>query len=134
MTQRRTVSAAGRKKLLQRDDYRCQICTERLLQLYTDRYVFDLDHMRALKNHGTNEMDLLRCLCLRCHRVKTAFDNNPPLWEKMTGLSKHFAGPLATTAPHLSAYYQELRLLIARLVQSEDTEKNAKSVSESDQQ
>lgn len=121
LCERRSISASERSRLLHRDGYKCRICNEDFMLLYPGRYVFDLDHMRALRNNGTNDSSLLQCLCLRCHRVKTTFDNNTALWERVTGVSKYFSGPLAMTTSHLFAYYHELGVLVSRRVDNEKT-------------
>lgn len=82
--------------------------------------------MLALTNGGSNDRVMLRCVHPDCHALKTAFDVNPVLWEQVTGLSKYFTGPLASSSVGLSAYYKELSALQTRLTQQQQSSDNDK--------
>ena len=57
---------------------------------------FEIDHIIALRNGGSNNLDNLTALCPTCHRNKSIYDNNPDTYERHTGKSKYFfPGPLA---------------------------------------
>jgi 5-methylcytosine-specific restriction protein A len=114
--ERKRLSRAKRLLILARDKYRCQICSKRFLHLHNGRWLCEVDHMLSLANGGSNDMHQLRCLCSDCHMMKSTVDNNPAIWEAATGLSKYFAGPLASTPAHLEAYYASLREWQAELV------------------
>jgi len=109
------LTARGRAMILKRDQWRCQICFVPFAQLTAGRYLFNVDHGRALCNGGTNDVEWLRCVCSNCHSLKTVMDVNTAQWETLTGASKYFSGPLARTPTELQRYYQELHRLQRRL-------------------
>ena len=58
---RKNPSEAKKKKVLQRQKYRCKICGRRTK-------FFDFDH---IKDRSNNDIDNIQALCLDCHAEKT---------------------------------------------------------------
>ena len=62
-TQRNPIPAALRHEVFKRDNYTCQECG-------ASRRPLEVDHIIPVSQGGTDEMDNLRTLCLRCNRDK----------------------------------------------------------------
>jgi len=61
----RSVSGAKKKRVAAKQQWKCAICNNILDETY------EVDHILALSNGGTNEDDNLRALCRPCHAKKT---------------------------------------------------------------
>ena len=65
-TERANFSKEFRNELFELQGGKCQICKDAL-----KRACFHIDHIQALANGGTNEIDNLQILCKPCHFVKS---------------------------------------------------------------
>lgn len=63
---KRSVSAAKKKRVAAAQEWKCDMCGETLDETY------EVDHIIALCDGGTNEDSNLRALCRPCHAKKTA--------------------------------------------------------------
>lgn len=63
---KRNVSTSKKKRVAASQKWHCSICKEILDETY------EVDHIIALKDGGSNEIDNLRALCRPCHAKKTA--------------------------------------------------------------
>lgn len=63
---KRNVSTAKKKRVAASQKWHCAICQHMLDETY------EVDHILALKDGGSNEIDNLRALCRPCHAKKTA--------------------------------------------------------------
>lgn len=61
---RRSMSPARRKRILERDNHACTVCTDR-------EGPFEIDHHLPLWLGGTDTDDNLRTLCKNCHKGET---------------------------------------------------------------
>jgi 5-methylcytosine-specific restriction endonuclease McrA len=66
---KRTVSETKKKYVASGQDWCCGNCKTKL------SYTFEVDHIIALKNGGTNDASNLVALCPGCHREKTSLEN-----------------------------------------------------------
>ena len=64
-TQRKPITASLRHEVFKRDDYTCQECGNTRKET-----ALEVDHIIPVSQGGTDEMDNLRTLCLRCNRDK----------------------------------------------------------------
>lgn len=64
---KKTISAATKKRVAIRADYRCEYC---LLREQASFYSFHIEHIRSLKHGGTNELDNLAYCCPDCNYYK----------------------------------------------------------------
>lgn len=74
---RRYIPLKIKRRVLERDDYTCQICgiSKRLLDSYCkglgDYLLLEVDHIDSVANGGVgNDEDNLQVLCWRCNRKK----------------------------------------------------------------
>ena len=75
-TVKRCVSEALKKRVAASQQWRCKAC-DILLSAN-----FDVDHIVALHNGGSNEVENLQALCLNCHRDKTFEDSQRKLQQR----------------------------------------------------
>lgn len=66
---RRKVSEQEKKIVGARQYWKCLMCNQMLDE------TFEVDHIRALEDGGTNHPDNLQALCRNCHGKKTVKDN-----------------------------------------------------------
>lgn len=62
--ERRRLGAQARRRVMERDEYRCRRCG--------DHRSLEIDHIIAIKDDGTSDDDNLQTLCKPCHKQKTA--------------------------------------------------------------
>lgn len=67
---KRNVSAKRKDSIFWRDGGVCRVCKEDVRE-----YAWDIDHILALCDGGTNEDSNLQLLCCNCHAVKTRTEN-----------------------------------------------------------
>jgi len=67
--QLRKVSEQVKKKIAADQGWQCAICNNKLDAAY------EVDHIIALEDGGTNNIDNLRAVCRNCHGNKTIDDN-----------------------------------------------------------
>jgi 5-methylcytosine-specific restriction enzyme A len=63
---KRTGRSAARNRILQRDNYTCNMCDEP----YGETYL-EIDHVTPIAWGGSDDPSNLQCLCLGCHKKKT---------------------------------------------------------------
>ena len=66
----RSISTALRFRILQRDDYRCQLCGDS--PAITKGTTLEVDHIHPFSQGGKTTEDNLRTLCRRCNQGKGA--------------------------------------------------------------
>ena len=64
-TKRKPIPASLRHEVFKRDDYTCQECGNTRKET-----ALEVDHIVPVSQRGTDELDNLRTLCLRCNRDK----------------------------------------------------------------
>lgn len=64
---KRCVSVITKEKVVWRDSWICQICTNDLIENQ-----WHCDHIQPLWEGGSNEMQNLQAICANCHAGKTA--------------------------------------------------------------
>jgi hypothetical protein len=62
---KRVVSETKKKYVAAQNDWKCSACNMSL------PYYYEVDHVIALKDGGTNDATNLRALCANCHKQKT---------------------------------------------------------------
>lgn len=65
---KRSVSETKKKYVASMNDWKCSGCNTTL------PYFFEVDHIIALKDGGTNDVNNLTALCVNCHKKKTMND------------------------------------------------------------
>ena len=65
---KRSVSETKKKYVASKNDWKCVSCNKIL------PYFFEVDHIIALKDGGTNDVNNLSALCVDCHKRKTMDD------------------------------------------------------------
>jgi len=63
---------------------RCEGCG----QLFEGRRP-EYDHRRPAELGGDNSIDNIQCLCPKCHREKTSFEDMPVIWKSNRVRDKH---------------------------------------------
>jgi 5-methylcytosine-specific restriction endonuclease McrA len=99
MPVKRHVTAGTKKLVAGRQRYTCAANVENyvcpLAGQPFDEAGYEIDHVLALKDGGTNDASNLQALCLMCHRVKSnrssAGKPKPPKKEKEKGFV--YTGP-----------------------------------------
>lgn len=69
MTNPRYIGTRKREEIVERQNWLCAICGEKL-----EPNRFEIDHIQAVENGGDKADDNLRALHVRCHRKKTDKD------------------------------------------------------------
>jgi hypothetical protein len=65
---KRSVSETKKKYVASKNDWKCVSCNNIL------PYYFEVDHIVALKDGGSNDVNNLSALCVNCHKKKTMAD------------------------------------------------------------
>lgn len=63
--------AVKRKRVFERDRYRCWICHVRCNEILNDPREATLDHVKPLAKGGDHDWGNLRCACRRCNTIKS---------------------------------------------------------------
>lgn len=75
LCQRERSTPKERDRLLKAWNFRCGACRSEIMShMYDDgnvKFFMEIDHFRALKNGGTNDIENLWPLCPTCHAIKT---------------------------------------------------------------
>ena len=99
----------NKDKYLERECNVCKCCLK--------KQPFEIDHIRALSNGGTNEMKNLQPLCKACHLVKTSDEHEQGKYIKINDTESTFNehvqevmdSPLAQTHAFVEkAYFKQL--------------------------
>ena len=105
-------TAEERVKISKRFNNKCNIC-----KCCIKDTKFDIDHIRALSNGGTNEKSNLQPLCKACHMVKTSSEHETGQYIKINDTDSTFNtqvqeimnSPLSQTHAFVEkAYFKEL--------------------------
>ena len=115
-TVRKRLPPKQRWELLLRDGFTCQLCMQPLPQLTPGRFLYQIDHIKPLFLSGKNDVKFLRCLHDGCHAWKTAIERDPQLWERLSGKSKYFHGPLCITTEQVFGYFEEMKKMRQRFL------------------
>ena len=65
---RKRVSPFISRKIAAAQSFRCAICSELLQEDW------EIDHVRSLEEHGTNDLSNLQALHKKCHMLKTSME------------------------------------------------------------
>ena len=85
---RRRIKLSDKRRVLERDNYTCQICgiskgiLDRFCEGLGDYLLLEVDHIQSVSQGGTGrDIDNLQCLCWRCNRKKGGFRTNEEVRE-----------------------------------------------------
>lgn len=67
--ERKKMTAALRERILERDNYTCQVCGNSIFE--EPNLLLEVDHIIPISKGGKTEEDNLRTLCWRCNRSKS---------------------------------------------------------------
>lgn len=84
---RTILSTSKRLKIAHTQEWKCAMCHHLL------PWSFVMDHIKPLRNGGTNSLSNFQALCSNCHAAKTAEENQryaEYLEEKRTKVSRYF--------------------------------------------
>lgn len=77
--ERRKIKGVKRKKLgkylklqvLSNQDFKCNICFQKLITTHDDINIFDYDHIETHAETGDDSIENIQAICLVCHRIKS---------------------------------------------------------------
>lgn len=85
---RRRIKLSDKRRVLERDNYTCQICgiSKEILDSFCeglgDYLLLEVDHIQSVSQGGTGrDIDNLQCLCWRCNRKKGGFRTNEEVMD-----------------------------------------------------
>lgn len=85
---RRRIKLSDKRRVLERDNYTCQICgiSKGILDSFCeglgDYLLLEVDHIQSVSQGGTGrDIDNLQCLCWRCNRKKGGLRTNDEVRE-----------------------------------------------------
>ena len=85
---RRRIKLSDKRRVLERDNYTCQICgiSKGILDSFCeglgDYLLLEVDHIQSVSQGGTGrDIDNLQCLCWRCNRKKGGMRTNEEVRE-----------------------------------------------------
>lgn len=68
---RKKIPVHVKGKLLIEQDYRCNICTNKLQETPDGIPLYDIDHIEMHSISKNDSIENLQAICLTCHRIKT---------------------------------------------------------------
>jgi 5-methylcytosine-specific restriction protein A len=92
-----------KEKIIKNFNYQCNIC-----KCCLKKQPFEIDHIRALSNGGTNEMKNLQPLCKACHLVKTSDEHEQGKYIKINDTESTFNEHVQEVMDSLVAHWLKL--------------------------